>query len=246
MGIFSFLKQKKSAPVCDKSVTAIIVASGNSTRLNGGEGENKVLLQVGGRPLISYCLEAFQRAVSVGNIIIVTRSEDMVAMSGIVGEYGFDKVSLIVRGGQTRAESVQCGLAELPRNTKYVAIHDGARPFVKFGEINAVVAAAKETGGAILAAPAVDTVKRVQNGLVVGTEPRDILYNAQTPQVFETQKLFAAIALNQSAAYTDDSQYFENAGFPVAVVKGGADNFKITYTSDLARAQGIQEVNDNA
>ncbi len=244
MGIFSFLKKSKSQPVCDKSVTAIVVASGSSSRM-GGNG-NKVFVNVGGRPLISYCLEAFERAVSVGNVIIVTRSEDMVQMSEVVKAYGCDKVSLIIRGGDSRAESVACGLAELPRGTKFVAIHDGARPFVKFGEINAVVSAAKEHGGAILAAPSVDTVKCVKNGFVESTQPREILFNAQTPQVFDVEKLFAAISIAGDEAYTDDSQYFEKAGFPVAIVQGSADNFKITYESDLAHAQGIYEVNNNA
>ncbi len=242
MGIFSFLKKSKTPP-CDKAVTAIVLASGGSTRMGGAS--NKVLIEVGGKPLLAYCLEAFQRATAIGSIIIVTRSEDMVAISDIVNDFGFDKVSVIVRGGDTRAQSVRCGLDELPVGTKYIAIHDGARPFVTFEKINAVVSAAKSVGGAILAVPAVDTLKRVKDGAVFGTLERAEVYHAQTPQVFDAEKYFAALAVAGDNEYTDDSAYFENAGFPVAVVEGSYDNFKITYQSDLARARGITEVNFN-
>ncbi len=245
MGIFSFLKKKEQRLPADKSVTALVLASGNSSRMGGGR--NKVFSLISGKPVIVYALEAFEQALSVGKVIIVTRGDDMVEMSEIVQRYGFEKVTLILRGGDTRFESMMSGLTELSKGTKFVAIHDGARPFITPEKINEVVLAAKSVGGAIPAVSSVDTVKRVENGKVVSTENRDTLYFAQTPQVFEVEKFFAAISINKDSAYTDDSQYFESAGFGVAVVEGDRRNFKITHSSDIARAEAIlTEVGTNA
>lgn len=238
MGIFSFLQKKEQITPADKTVTAIVLASGNSSRM-GGDGKNKVFSLIAGKPVIAYALEAFENAVSVGKVIVVTRSEDMVQMSDIVIRYGAHKVSLIIRGGDTRFESTMAGLMELSKGTKYVAIHDGARPFISPEKINELVLAAKRVGGAIPVVTSVDTVKRVEGGRIVSTENRENICFAQTPQVFEVEKFFAAISINKDSAYTDDSQYFESAGFEVAAVEGDRRNFKITHSSDLARAEAL-------
>lgn len=236
MGITSLFKKKEKF-----EVTAIVVASGNSARM--GTGENKVFLPLRGKPVIAHCLEAFEACESVQSVIVVTRECDMLKMCDLVDSLGFSKVKSVVVGGGTRAESVKCGLEALPRDAQVVAIHDGARPFVSPQKIDAVVAAARTMGGAILAVPCTDTVKRVKDGVAVKTLNREELYCAQTPQAFLVEKLFAAISINQNAAYTDDSQYFEKAGFPVAVVEGDVGNVKITYKEDIAKAEGLSEVN---
>jgi 2-C-methyl-D-erythritol 4-phosphate cytidylyltransferase len=122
-----------------------------------------------------------------------------------------------------------------------VAVHDAARPLVRPEDVSRVVAAARESGAALLAVPLTDTVKRVQGGLVVETPPREECWAAQTPQVFRVDLLREALAKATAAGFlgTDDAQLVERLGVPVRVVRGDPSNFKVTHAEDLLRAERV-------
>ena len=131
------------------------------------------------------------------------------------------------------------GVAALPEQIEWVAVHDAARCLVTLDEVREVISAARETGAAILATPARDTIKRVRDGRVVETPERSECWAAQTPQVFRAELLREALAkaAAEGILATDDAQLVERLGVPVRIVEGSAHNIKITLPGDLAVAE---------
>lgn len=236
--------------------SAIIVAAGNSTRMNsgesGGSGGNdnnndtpKQFRLLAGKPLIIHTLRAFEDAESIKQIIVVVAENRRTDFLQLVSTHGLRKLKSIVAGGASRTESVWRGLQNVRSVTaQIVAVHDGARPFVTAQEIDATVAAAEQSGAAILAVPAIDTIKRIdENGDVVTTLPRAEIYHAQTPQCFRFALLKQAYeqALKDlpHRAATDDSELVERLGVKVKVIEGTRRNIKITHAEDWWLAEKI-------
>jgi 2-C-methyl-D-erythritol 4-phosphate cytidylyltransferase len=142
-------------------------------------------------------------------------------------------------GGAERADSVRAGLAKVSPEATHIAIHDAARPMVTPGEVDRVFAAAVQTGAAILATPVTATLKRVVDGRIVATQPRESLWAAQTPQAFELGLYRRAVEASEGAAVTDDAQLVERLGEPVTIVEGSPQNLKITTQEDLKLASSI-------
>ncbi len=221
------------------STTALIVAAGQSTRF-GGELP-KQFVTVSGRPLLSWTISRFEAAHSIERIVVVVSSDYLLfAGDNVVDPFGFEKVYKIVSGGATRQESVLMGLLSMPISTKYVAIHDGARPLVHPGDIDSAVAKAHESGAAMLAAPVTDTVKRVEDEVVVATLDRRRLFLAQTPQVFEYEMIFKAHQ-EHPASVTDDASLVESRGVAVHVVEPAWPNIKVTTPNDLLMVEVMLE-----
>lgn len=179
----------------------------------------------------------------VDEIILVLPADQQASFPEIAGKYGFKKLSKIVGGGKSRAESVLNGLRAVRAETAgIVAVHDGARPLVTPDEIAKTIEKAQETGAAVLAAPLTDTIKEISGENIVETVDRNTLRRALTPQCFRydiLQKVYAA-AEEISADFfgaTDESFLVEKAGFPVTFVEGGPSNIKITRPEDLALAE---------
>ena len=235
MALFQKYKKAQSKGVC-----AVIVAAGSGSRM-GCTDTSKIMLELLGKPVISYTLRAYESAQSVDSIVVVARQEDMMLITDIAREFGISKLKSVVAGGATRSESVENGLAALPSTTGYVAIADGARPLITPEIINDTVAQAIKVGGAAAAIPIRDTLKRVSDGKITQTVDRTSLYAVQTPQVFDVIKYRAARSVATAKEYTDDTMYFEDAGFAVAVTEGSASNIKITYKEDIALAESILE-----
>ncbi len=223
-----------------KGVCAVIVAAGSGSRM-GCSGTSKIMLELLGRPVISYTLRAYEAAESIDSIVVVARREDMMLISDVAREFNISKLKSVVTGGASRSESVENGLAALPQTTGYVAIADGARPLITPDIINDTVEQAQKVGGAAAAVPIRDTLKRVSGGKIIQTVDRSSLYAVQTPQVFDIIKYRAARAIASAEEYTDDTKYFEDAGFEVALTEGSASNIKITYSEDIALAESILE-----
>ncbi len=231
---------------------ALIVAAGASRRLGGAVP--KQFREVCGRPLLSWTIGRFEKADSIGNIIVVVAEEHLLfASEKVVDPYGFSKVTKIVPGGESRRESVLKGLERLPVSTGLVAIHDGARPFVSTGDIDRVVATAATEKAAILATRATDTVKRCEQGYIFATLDRDSLFLAQTPQVFAYDMIIAAhraVAEEGHGAdelgFTDDASMIEARGFKVRIVEPEHPNMKVTNADDLRIAEMLlsQEKDD--
>lgn len=230
-------KQKtRQEPCC----SAVVVAAGSSTRM----GMDKLMLPLDETPVIVYTLRAVQAAPSVGEIILVTREDLIVPMSQLCQDYAISKVTKVVRGGASRTQSVRLGTLEVSGDAQVIAIHDGARPFVSAEVIERVVAQAMETGAAAPALPVKDTIKVAHDGVVESTPDRACLFAVQTPQVFESSLIKAALqkALDDGLELTDDCAAVERLGMKVALTRGDERNIKLTTPEDLAVAQAILEL----
>lgn len=217
---------------------AIIPAAGQGTRM--GTDINKLLLEVVGRPVISWTLSAFESCPIVDEVILVANEQDIFSYRDIISEEGFGKVSTIVRGGVTRAESVYRGVMAA-EGADVVCIHDGARALITPAEIQNVIEGAKETGAAIAAVPAVDTIKIAEAGFVAETPQREKLWQAQTPQVFKRSLILEAME-KADKTVTDDASCAEKAGIRVKLVKTEYQNIKLTTPFDMHLAEAVLTV----
>jgi 2-C-methyl-D-erythritol 4-phosphate cytidylyltransferase len=187
--------------------------------------------------LLAWTLDAFERCVAVDRIALVVAADAIERTEALVRDEGFAKITHIVAGGATRQASVHAGL-EAVAGCEWVAVHDGARPFVTPELIEATLGAAHETGAACCAVPAHDTLKEVADGHIVRTLDRSRLWLAQTPQAFRYELLLEAHQRSEGGA-TDDATLVEALGVEVRVVPGSARNFKVTTADDLALAEAL-------
>lgn len=234
MGLFRKRKQEQQ-PVC----SVVVVAAGNSTRM----GSEKIMAQVGGIPVIVRTLQAFQAVSSVGEIVVVTREELVADIARLCQDFGLTKVTKVVRGGTTRTQSARIGTLEVRQEAQVIAIHDGARPFVPVQVIEEVVAKALQTGAAAPAIPVKDTIKIAHDGLVEETPDRATLYAVQTPQVFESGLIRAALQkiLDHGVELTDDCAAVERLGMRVTLTAGDERNIKLTTPIDLLLGEHLLE-----
>lgn len=229
-GIF---QKKRALPF----VSAVIAAGGSSQRM----GENKLLLELEGMPVLARTLAAFEACDMVREVILVAKSELVVEYSQLSIDFGMKKVTKVVAGGKNRAESVLRGVREVNENCEYICVHDAARPLVLPEEIERVCAAAFEQVAAVAVAPIRDTVKRVLDGRIRDTVDRETLRAAQTPQVAEAKLLEGALirALTAGDAPTDDSGALEVMGVRPVAVACSPCNIKLTTPEDLVFAAAV-------
>jgi len=222
-------------------VRAVVVAAGRSRRM--GEGIDKLLLPLAGRPVLAHSLAVLDESSWVAEYVLVVNAQQVAKFFRLAREqWGCRKLAGVVPGGETRRDSVWEGLNALPENTRIVVVHDGARPFLRTGFVERVVAEAERWGAATLAVPVRDTVKRVgAGGLVLNTIPRETLWLAQTPQAFSFPLLREAHhkARTEQIAATDDASLVEALGRQVKVVEGSYLNIKITTPEDMVLARAI-------
>ena len=220
--------------------TAIIAAAGAGTRM--ASDRPKQFLLLAGTPVILHTLKPFEQCDSIHEVIVVLPAEESAGFLSLAGKYGLRKVSRVVPGGATRADSVKRGLMSIrPATAEIVVVHDGVRPFVSVEEIENTIAAARVDGAAILVAPVTDTIKQVNGERVVRTLDRVELRRALTPQCFRYELLKQAYqrADVNDPSLTDESALVEQLGKPVSVVEGSARNIKITTAEDLIIAETL-------
>ena len=220
---------------------AIVVAGGKGVRFGGDRP--KQFLEVNGSPIIIHTLRQFERCREIGSVVVVLPAEETAGFQSLIEKFALQKVTRIVAGGATRAQSVKTGLATI-EEAEVVAVHDGVRPLVTPDEIDSVVKAAGESGAAILVAGLADTIKEVRSNRVVNTLPRVNLRRALTPQCFRLDVLRRAYQqLEQlegtAIEVTDDSFLVERLGLEVVAIEGSARNIKITREEDLRIAETI-------
>ena len=224
--------------------TAVIMAAGTGRRM--GTAVSKQYLELEGKPILVHTLEAFQKSDLITDIVLVT-GEDKLAYCRheIVEKFGLTKVSAIVPGGKERFQSVYCGL-QACRNTDYVFIQDGVRPFVTEEILQRGYDCAREHGSGICAVPSKDTVKIADEfGKVLSTPLRKNVWSVQTPQVFRYSlirsaydKLFSAEGAGKQAGITDDAMVLETmTETPAFLFMGDYRNIKITTPEDLNVAE---------
>ena len=216
-------------------VAAIVAAGGVGRRLSAGTP--KQLLELGDRSILQRSVEALVRHPAVADVVVALPVELAQAPPGWLATSG----ARIVAGGERRQDSVARAFRALVR-ADIVLVHDAARPFVSADTITRTIEAAAAHGAAIAAQPVRDTVKRVHadGGLrrIVETLPRDAIFLAQTPQAFRWHVLEDAVRLGEAGRdATDEAALAEQAGHPVYVVEGPAENVKITTAEDLDAAR---------
>jgi 2-C-methyl-D-erythritol 4-phosphate cytidylyltransferase len=229
---------KKSGGIM-MSAEMIVVAAGRGSRM--GVDMKKQYLLLGGEPILVRTLQTLGACPSVERIVLVVSLDDVEFVRELLKPYGLTKIGPIVSGGQERQDSVLNGLRALHPSTRFVAVHDAARPLVSVDEVEAVLAAAQQFGAATLGVPVKDTIKRVENGRVKETLARETLWAVHTPQAFARELLEEAHErrVEEGVLGTDDASLVEWAGYPVHMVRGRYENLKITTPEDLVIAETL-------
>lgn len=230
--------------------TAIILAAGQGRRM--GSDTAKQFLLLSGRPVLYYTLKNFEESM-VDEIILVTgEGQEEYCRKEIVDAYGFSKVKKIVTGGKERYHSVAKGLDAIPApsSCRYVLIHDGARPFAAPEMIERGILAVQKYDACVLGMPVKDTIKiSDEEGFAADTPKRSLVWQVQTPQIFECSLIKKAYKellsreeelLLQGIAITDDAMVVELLlGKRVKLVEGSYHNIKLTTPEDLKIAEAL-------
>ncbi len=217
---------------------AVIVAAGSATRM---DGIDKILTPLGGEPLLLRAMEPFQASSMVDEIVVVAREDRMAEIGALCSKNGMDKVKRVVKGGDSRTDSVWAGVRAVSGSAGYIAVHDGARPFVTREIVEKTIRTAISRSAAAPAVPVKDTIKYAEDGVVTETPDRSRLFAVQTPQVFASPLIRAGLqkAVEEKVPLTDDCAAVERLGCPVALTEGSEENIKITTRADLILGEAI-------
>ena len=223
------------------NVHVLVPAAGSGKRF--GATLSKQYLELGGRPILAQTLLRLATVPEVAQIhLIAPEAERAFCEEDIITRYSLPKITGVVAGGTERQDSVRNGIEACgAANDDIILIHDAVRPLFPATQLKTLIAAAVEDGAAILAIPAQDTIKQVDNGQVTETLDRSRLWQVQTPQAFRYARIAEAHRRALDAGYTgtDDASLVEWCGWPVAVVTGCAHNIKITTPADLVLAEAL-------
>jgi len=199
-------------------------------------GVDKVFALLGGKPALSWVLDAFEKCKAVDQIVVVVSKANVERCRQLIAEKKRSKQFEVCAGGKRRQDSVAAGLKQL-KDCDWVVIHDGARPLVTKDLIERGLKAARETGAAVAAVPVTDTIKIAGDDKIVHqTPPRQKLWAVQTPQVFRTGLISEAYRKAEGEV-TDDASLVERLGYKVKLYMGSYDNIKITTNNDLLIAE---------
>lgn len=219
--------------------TAVVLAAGESHRM----GKDKLFLELDGVPVLAMTLSALNGCADLDELIVVTREEAIDEVGALRERFALEKLTKVVIGGATRLESSLAGVAAADRRARMICIHDGARPFVTAKLVSETIDLAMIYGAATPALPMYTTVKVARKGAVLSTPDRETLYVVQTPQVFRTAIIKAALAkaAQEKIAYTDDCAAVEAIGGIPHIIAGDDENIKLTVPHDLIVARAILE-----
>lgn len=227
--------RRVTGEILNPGLGVVVVAAGDSHRM---AGVDKIFAPILGLPLIAHTLGPLEASPIVSEMVLVLSDANVEMGKAVVREHGWSKVTSVCRGGARRQDSVRLGLERLSP-WRWVAVHDGARPCIDSGLLQRGVDAARETGMAVAAVPAKDTVKVVSSaGIVEATPPRDSLWMVQTPQVCGYDLLLHAHRTCLET-FTDDAAMVESLGHEVKVFMGSYSNIKVTTPEDLAMVELI-------
>jgi 2-C-methyl-D-erythritol 4-phosphate cytidylyltransferase len=225
-------------------IVAILPAAGLGTRMGADAPKQFRLLD--GLPVVIFTLRRLATCSAISEFLIATRADEVDALAARLAEERLGRPVRVVRGGDTRQESVANALAETPADAELLLVHDAVRPLVTREQVERVIAEARTRRAAILGIPAMDTVKEVKRtslpgdvALINSTIPRERIVLAQTPQVFHAALLREAFAraAAEGASGSDEAGLVERLGHDVYVVLGSERNLKITKPGDLDLAE---------
>jgi 2-C-methyl-D-erythritol 4-phosphate cytidylyltransferase len=228
------------------SVFVIIPAAGIGTRMAPATGTApKQFLSLNGQPILLHSLQAFLAVPRITAIYVAVREAERSRVASMLADYDLGSKVHVVTGGDARQDSVANALAALPSTSDddIVLVHDAVRPLIDAPTIERTIAAIEKHGAAIVATPAIDTIKQVERtsdgALITATIPRELIVHAQTPQgatVSLLRRAFAEAAADEFTG-TDESSLLERSNIPVFVVQGNPRNFKVTQPGDLEIAE---------
>ena len=210
----------------------------------------KQFLELDGVPIVILSLRRIASCEVVTDIIVATRGDEVARLEERIRAEHFKQNVRVVKGGDSRQDSVSRALEEVSNDTEIVLVHDAVRPFVTREQITRVIDEARSCRAAILGIPAMDTVKEVKRAslpedvaLITATIPRERIVLAQTPQAFSTKLLKEAFARAQSDGInaSDEAGLVERLGYDVHVVLGSERNMKITKPADMELARSYME-----
>lgn len=217
---------------------AIVPAAGRGERL--GPGAPKALRTLAGQPMLLHAVRALAAARSIDLVVVAAPEDGVEEARSILAGIDTEAEIVIVSGGETRQDSVARALLALPPDVDVVLVHDAARPLVPPDVVDRVAAAVRGGHDAVIPTlGVVDTIKEVDDGVVIGTLDRSRVYAVQTPQGFNRAVLQRAHAASEGGDATDDAGLVERMGVVVHTVAGDEEAFKITRPLDLVLAEAI-------
>lgn len=221
-----------------KQVYAIIPAAGSSHRMGGG---NKLVMELGGQPILCRTLQIFEQCKAIDGIILVCRKQDQKIYAGLCADWNISKVMQIVEGGPSREHSVLNGIMACGSEIGYVAIHDAARPLITEDIITEAVEQAKKDSAAAPAVPCKDSIQHVKKGRMIENIDRESIIAVQTPQCFDIDLIRGALtkAIESNTKLTDDCGAVTAIGQPVTITAGSYENIKITTPEDVILGEAI-------
>jgi 2-C-methyl-D-erythritol 4-phosphate cytidylyltransferase len=235
------------------TIWAIVPAGGNGSRY--ATGRDKLLVMIAGIPVLARTVLALLRVPSIQGIIVVSSEANQETYDSLIRHYAPSAQVQFALGGSSRRESVYNGLLAVPESAQIVVVHDAARPLIQTELIEQAIQRV-QTGehGAVVAIPIQDTVKEVIHPLdtvqsppvITTTMDRSRLWRAQTPQVFQKDRLLQAHQqVPLDASITDDAQLLELAGQgPVSIVPGNERNLKVTHPIDILMAEAFLKADE--
>ncbi len=217
-----------------EKIAVVIASAGSGKRLSSDVKKQYMLL--GNKPILYHTIKKFDEIENVDSITVVCDAEGIEFVEKeIIEKYAFKKTVNTVKGGATRTESVLRGLESLKSDTKYVLIHDGVRPFIKGAVIKEAIRQTLSGKSIVVCSKTVDTIKVAEEGKIVKTLDRSVLWNAETPQCFNYGLILEMVgeAVDLDVQFTDEASILEYFGFDVHIVENSHSNLKITMPKDL-------------
>jgi len=224
---------------------AVILSAGSGSRFKSDVP--KQFLDLNGKPVISQSLEKFERSKFIDAIVVAVNPEHAERTKVLTSAY--KKVIAVVNGGIRRQDSVFNALKWIEKNTKCskVWIHDAARPLFSTDLMERLNERSLKEGAVIPVIPSNDTLKKIDDGVVIATLDRSNVYRVQTPQVFDFKVLYEAYSkFSDTIEATDDAFLIERLGVKIFTVEGEANNIKLTYPMDIKLAELLMNASNKS
>jgi len=216
----------------------VLPAAGSGKRM--GAGQNKLFLELLGKPILIHTLEVFEQDGNCTGIWLAVKPEERVFIQEMLANYGISKVKGLPDGGVERQHSVHSCMKEMEQ-VDIVLVHDAARPFITHTIIANLVQSAHNFGAAIAGVRAKDTMKKVRDGIIEETVDRESLWMIQTPQAFRFGLIVEAEDVAEKVGFlgTDEAMLVERLGHAVHIVESTYENVKMTTKEDLLFGEAI-------
>jgi 2-C-methyl-D-erythritol 4-phosphate cytidylyltransferase len=216
----------------------VLPAAGSGKRM--GAGQNKLFLQLAGKPILVHTLQVFEQDPNCTGIWLAVKDEERAFIQSLLDKYGITKVKGLPTGGEERQHSVHSCIKQM-QNVGIVLVHDAARPFITEPIIKQLAETAYFQGAAIAGVRVKDTMKVVRDGIIKETIDRELLWSIQTPQAFRFDLLAQAEDVAEKVGFlgTDEAMLVERLGHKIHVVESSYENVKMTTKEDLLFGEAI-------